>query len=300
MMLAQLNKQHGIPEQLEIVQKNNDITLIEINSVHAQATISSHGGQVLSFTPVSSKHDLLFVSKLAQFKAGKAIRGGIPVCWPWFGPDPQNIGPAHGLVRTRLWQIRETALLPDGSIRVILAIQDNDETREIWPHCFDLSITITIAQTLTVELATQNTGATPFTLTQALHTYFNVADSQHIQITGLNKTRYIDKTDSGRVKQQTGAVTITEETDRIYTSTESSLALKDEVFSRNISLQSENSKTVIIWNPWITKSAAMSDFDNQEYKNMVCIETANAGDELITVAPGNSYSILSNYIIEQT
>ncbi len=300
MNLSQLNDQFGIPGQLKFIQGDNGFIFIDIDSDFAQATISTYGGQVLSFKPVSETDDLLFVSKLARFESGKAIRGGIPICWPWFGADINNTGGlAHGLVRTRQWQVRHTTLEADGAIKVILSINDSDETRKIWPHGFDLSIIITIRETLALELKTHNTGAIAFSLTQALHTYFKVDDSQHIQVTGLENTTYIDKTDSEKQKLQQGSVTISQEVDRIYTTEKTDLVLEDVALQRNTHIHSENSNTAIIWNPWINKAAAMSDFDDDEYKTMVCIETANAGTDTLTI-PGNStYSLVAEYKVER-
>jgi glucose-6-phosphate 1-epimerase len=242
----------------------------------------------------------LFVSKLAYFEPGKAIRGGIPVCWPWFGPAPSHTdGPSHGLVRTRQWQVRQTALEPDGAITVILSIKDSEETRKVWPHSFYLEIIITICESLSLELKTHNTSAVSFSISQALHTYFNVEDSQNIQVTGLENTTYIDKIDGGKQKIQQGPVTISQEVDRIYSSEKTHLILEDALMKRNIHIRSENSKTAIIWNPWKHKAAAMSDFDNNEFKTMVCVETANAGTNTITI-PGNStYSLMAEYQIER-
>lgn len=297
---AQLNDRFGISEQLKITQGTNGFVLIEIDNKYAQATISTYGGQLLAFKPVTETGNVLFVSKQARFETGKAIRGGIPICWPWFGPDPSNIGSAHGLVRTRQWQLRHTEVLANGAIKVILGIQDSEETRQIWPHSFDLSIIITIHQTLALELITHNTGETPFNLTQALHTYFNVGDSQQTKVTGLENTTYIDKTDAGKEKLQYGSVTISQEVDRIYTSVRPNLMLEDSVLSRSIHIHSKNSKTAIIWNPWKDKAAAMSDLADDEFKTMLCIETANAGTDIITV-PGNSeYSLEAQYQIVRT
>jgi glucose-6-phosphate 1-epimerase len=299
MNLSQLNDQYDIPGQLKFIQGDNDFILIDIESDFAQATISTYGGQVLAFQPVNETEDLLFVSKLAYFESGKAIRGGIPVCWPWFGPAPSHAdGPSHGLVRTRQWQVRQTALEPDGAITVILSINDSEETRKIWPHRFYLEIIINIRESLTMELKTHNTSVVSFSISQALHTYFNVEDSQNIQVTGLENTTYIDKIDGGKQKTQQGPVTISQEVDRIYTSEKTHLVLEDASLKRNIHIRSENSKTAVIWNPWKNKSVAMSDFDNNEYKTMVCVETANAGKDSITI-PGNSiYSLVAEYQIE--
>ncbi len=298
MNITTLNKQFGIPGQLSINEKNNDIVFIEVDSVHAKATISVYGGHVLSFKPVNQAHDLLFVSRLASFKPGKAIRGGVPVCWPWFGPDPEKQGPAHGLVRNRQWQIQKTSVLADGAIQVTLSIRDNEDTRKIWPHRFELSLVITISQLLTCKLITHNTGNSPFSLTQALHSYFNIADIHQVQLSGLEDTSYFDKTDDGQLKHQIGSVTISKETDRVYQDAKADLLIEDKSLSRNISIQSKNSRTAVVWNPWSSKAALMSDFGDEEYKNMVCVETANAGKEIVTVAPDSTFSLSSKYRID--
>lgn len=298
MKLSQLNDQFSIPGQLKFIQGDNDFILIDIESDFAQATISTYGGQVLAFQPANQTDDLLFVSKLARFEPGKAIRGGIPVCWPWFGADPSNTGGlSHGLVRTRQWQVQHTALESDGAITVILSINDSKETRKIWPHSFSLSIIITIRESLTLELKTHNTSSISFSITQALHTYFKVEDIQNIQVTGLENTTFIDKLDGEKQKQQQGPVTISQEVDRIYTSDKSDMILIDTVPSRKIRIHSKNSKAAIIWNPWKTKAASMSDFGSDEFKTMLCIETANAGMNTITI-PGNSeFSLIAQYQI---
>ncbi|MEE9345113.1 MAG: D-hexose-6-phosphate mutarotase [Methylococcales bacterium] len=301
MDLTRLNDQYGIPGQLKFTQRSNGFVLIEIENNFAQATISTYGGQVLSFKPVKESDDLLFVSKLARFEPGKAIRGGIPICWPWFGPDPQsNDGPAHGLVRTRQWKICHAALASDGAIKVILSIHDSAETRKIWSHSFELSIIITIRESLTMELITRNTASTPFTVTQALHAYFKIEDCQRVQISGLENTTYLDKTDAGKQKSQHGPVTISQEVDRIYTSARSDLVLEDAALSRNIRIHSKNSQTTIVWNPWKKKAAAMSDLDDNEFNTMLCLETANAGADSIIVSGNSEYSLEAQYQIVRT
>jgi glucose-6-phosphate 1-epimerase len=298
MNLAQLNNQYSIPDQLKFIKGNNGLIFIDVDTGYAQATISTYGGQVLTFQPVNETEDLLFVSKLAHFEPGKAIRGGIPICWPWFGPDPTNSnGSAHGFVRTRQWNVRQTTLESDGAIKVVLALNDSDETLKIWPHSFDLSISITIRESLTLELITHNTSSIPFTLTQALHTYFNIKDCRQVNITGLEDTTYIDKTDDGNQKTQQGSVTISQEVDRIYTSAKPDLILEDTL-PRTVKIHSKNSKTAIIWNPWKTKAAAMSDLNDNDYKTMVCVETANAGtDDEITLAGGSKHHLVAQYQI---
>lgn len=161
---------HELPGTLTIVEGPGGLPMVHVNNAHATARISLYGGQVLGYRPQGAAADLLFVSEQAHYQSGKAIKGGAPVCWPWFGADPQGLGrPAHGFVRNRLWDLRQTAALPDGQTQMVLGLTDTAETRALWPHAFDLSLTITVGATLRLDLSTHNTGPTPFDITQALH-----------------------------------------------------------------------------------------------------------------------------------
>ncbi|MCH9697892.1 MAG: D-hexose-6-phosphate mutarotase [Gammaproteobacteria bacterium] len=295
-LIQHLNNQFGIAGHLKITQKNPQFAFIEVHSSLATAVVSLYGGHVLEFKPVDQNEQLLFVSNQALYQTGKAIRGGIPVCWPWFGAAPDSTGPAHGLVRTRPWQLRKTALADDGSIDITLGIQDDAETRKIWNHRFDLSLVITINQTLSLQLITYNTGNSEFKLTQALHSYFLVGDSRSVQIKGLENLSYIDKTDDGQLKQQQGCVSISEETDRVFnTESEPRLTLLDPSLSRSTDIQSNNCRTAVVWNPWKHKSESMKDLGHSDYMRFVCIETANAGNNVIHVKPDSKFSLFAQY-----
>ena len=186
-LLDTLNAQHGLPGQLRFVAGPGDLPFIHIANVHAEAQVSVYGGQVLRFQPHETHRDLLFVSRQATYQTGKAIRGGVPVCWPWFGPDPQALGrPNHGLARTRLWSVADTAALPEGATRLTLVLTDTAETRTVWPHSFELRLEITVGATLRLSLTTRNTGDRPFAITQALHTYFAVGDVAQATVDGLD------------------------------------------------------------------------------------------------------------------
>jgi glucose-6-phosphate 1-epimerase len=260
---------------------------------HATARIALHGGQVLSFCPKGGA-DLLFLSDLAVFQPGKAIRGGVPVCWPWFGADPLGLGrPAHGLARTRAWHLRRSATLPGGETLVELGLTDSADTRALWPHAFDLTLEITVGATLSLVLTTRNTGNSPFQITQALHSYFAVGDIARTTVVGLDGCHYIDKAQGagGAVQQQAGAVQIHAEVDRIYTDAPASLAVVDGALQRRIALQVQGSRTAVVWNPWAAIAAGMADLDDDGYQRFVCVETANAADEVITVPPGGEHRL---------
>ena len=294
--------QYEIEDELEFVEIEHGFTYIEINNARAHATISTYSGQVLSYRPKGQAHDLLFVSDNAYYESGKAIKGGIPVCWPWFGPDPDAQGrPAHGFVRNRQWQVSASESLADGSTKVVMSLTDSDDTLGIWPHPFRLSIEITVGDSLKVELVTHNSGAGSVTISQALHTYFRVGDIGKVSVLGLEGADYIDKVDGSARKTQAGAVTIDGEVDRIYTGVTGvtgELVIDDESLGRKIHITTKGCSTAVVWNPWAETAASMADLDDDDYRKMICVETANAGPETVEITAGGEYRLAAEYTIE--
>ena len=291
--------EYEIENELQFVDIEHGFTYIEINNARAHATISTYSGQVLSYRPKSQKDDLLFVSDKAYYEEGKAIKGGIPVCWPWFGADPDDRGrPAHGFVRNRQWDVTASESLADGSTRVVLGLSDNDETRAIWPCAFELNIEIVVGDTLRVALKTRNTGSEAVTISQALHTYFLVGDISRVSVLGLDGLDYLDKVDGFAEKTQSGPLTIDAEVDRIYKGVAGELVIDDAALGRRVWITSSGCTTAVVWNPWIEVAASMGDLEDGDYQRMICVETANAGPETVTVADGGEYVLAAEYAIE--
>ncbi|MGB5178416.1 MAG: D-hexose-6-phosphate mutarotase [Gammaproteobacteria bacterium] len=291
--------QYEIEDVLQFVEIEHGFTYIEINNARAHATISTYAGQVLSYRPKGQETDLLFVSDRAYYEDGKAIKGGIPVCWPWFGPDPDVEGrPAHGFVRNRPWQVTASESLADGSTRVVMSLTDSDDTRSIWPYPFRLSIEITVGDSLKVELLTHNSGDESITISQALHTYFRVGDIGKVRVLGLEGVDYIDKIDASARKTQSGPVMIDGEVDRIYTGVAAELVIDDASLGRRIHITSKGSSTAVVWNPWAETAASMADLDDDDYRNMICVESANAGPETAVIPAGSEYRLAAEYTIE--
>jgi glucose-6-phosphate 1-epimerase len=302
MDIEQLNTEYGLANSLKFIEGKGGLPLIEIDNAQALAVISVYSGQVLSFQPKSEANDVMFVSDKAYYQSGKAIKGGIPVCWPWFGPDPENLGrAAHGFVRNRMWNVARSLTLPNGDTQVTLNLTDSPETQAIWPHAFELILTVTVGEALTVELITRNLGKEVIPLTQALHTYFKVGDINQVQVLGLDGTNFIDKTDGGAEKSQIGAVMIAGEVDRVYTNVSTAeLVIADASLARRICIASEGSKTAIVWNPWVEIAKNMTDLDDDDYQRFVCVETANAANDIVKIAPGMEAKLLVNYRVERT
>lgn len=291
-----LNAAHGRPAQLSFTTGPGDWAYAHISNEHATATISLYGAQVLSFVPAATGTNLLFVSEGAVYAPGQAIRGGVPVCWPWFGPDPQGLGrPAHGLARTRCWSVVGSGATADGSIWLSLALCDSSETRALWPHAFELTLNITVGRTLQLALSTRNTGHARFAITQALHTYFAVSDIAHASVNGLDGCRYTDRATGAHsaAAQQTGPVHFTGEVDRIYHGAPTVLELVDAGIARRTAIRSVGSYTAVVWNPGAVLAERMADLPGEAWRRFVCVETANTGQEVITLPPGGHHRLVA-------
>lgn len=298
----------NLANELKVVEGEGGLPVIKIDNKYAKAVISIYGAQVLSFLKKSSdntERELLFLSDRAYYKSGKAIKGGIPICWPWFGQDPEKRGrQAHGFARNVMWAVVSTSSNKDSGTQVVLSLNETESTKKLWPHLFDLTLTIDISKTLKISLKTSNTDTQPFTITQALHTYFSVSNITKVHIAGLDKTDYInavmDTTIADTelkdmpVLEQQGDVEFHQEVDRIYTKGPE-LTLFDSSDKRQVNIQPRNSKTTVIWNPWTEISANSLDLNNDAYKQFVCIETANAAEDVIEILPNKSFTLEVEY-----
>jgi glucose-6-phosphate 1-epimerase len=300
MNIEQLDKDYAIPGQLTFIEGKGGLPMIQINSDKASALISMYAGQVLSYRPAGEPADLMFLSEKAYYQADKAIKGGAPICWPWFGPDPAASGrAAHGFVRNRLWQIVDTEITTDGDVMVTLGLEDSAETKNIWPHAFTLTQQITVGKSLNLELITKNTGTAAFSITQAFHTYFNIGDINQTRVLGLEACQYIDKVDNSAEKQQTGAISVNAEVDRIYLAVKNEQVIEDAALERRIRITSSGNTTAVVWNPWEKIAAEMADLQDSDYRRFICVETANAAEDVIEVKPNSNCRLAANYCIER-
>jgi glucose-6-phosphate 1-epimerase len=299
--IQELNTDYGIANKVEFVEGQGNFPLIKISNEYAEATISVYAGQVLSFKPVDQTEDVMFLSDKAYYQTGKAMKGGTPICWPWFGPDPEEKGRAsHGFVRDRLWQVRDVISTQDGATQVTMGLIDTSETKAIWDYSFDFAIVITVAQVLTIKLVTRNTGTEAFSITQALHTYFKIGDINQVKVLGLENKAYLDKVDHGQQKTQSGAITFSGECDRIYLDVPATLTIADQGLNRQIIVTATNSKTAIVWNPGADIAASMADLGDRDYEHFVCVETANAANEIINIPAGGQYEMSAQYAVRSS
>ncbi|MFD2177279.1 D-hexose-6-phosphate mutarotase [Veronia pacifica] len=268
------------------------VTLCEIEGLDAlhvhhpkgSAVITLFGAHVISFKPARRK-ELIWMSQNADLTGKKAIRGGIPVCWPWFG---KAASPSHGFARTSHWELES---ISDNKQRtsLTLCLKHCDKSLAIWPHKFDIRLNVDISESLSVSLTSTNTGDSEWTMGGALHTYLRTSDVKATSISGLGQ-QYIDSTEQGVIKPSPGHTDINTETDRIYTSAEKKLHIVDNGENRRLTMENTGNSSAVVWNPWQSLSESMADMTDEGYLQMVCVESA-IHDTTIRLAPGRSHNL---------
>lgn len=290
--IAELNRRFGIPGLVKFVTGPGGLTKVEVTSRAAQGEIYLHGAHVTSWKPAGAE-EVLFVSSQSQWNSERPIRGGVPVCFPWFSNKADDASaPLHGFARIAAWQIESITRTGD-AVTVSMSLESDDATKNWWPADFRLVYRATFGPELILELEVVNTGATSFRFEEALHTYFRVGNIETAQINGLTGVEYLDKTDDKRKKTQQGAIVIASETDRVYLNTDAAIDLEDPALHRQITIAKENSLTTVVWNPWIQKAKAMPDFGDTEWPHMICVETCNVADSSIELPPGRHHKMQS-------
>lgn len=296
--ISLLNQRFGIAGEVVFREGPNRQGVVEISNGLATAAIALQGAHLMSWAP-HREEPVVWLSPKAKFGPGKAIRGGVPVCWPWFGPHAGEASfPAHGFARTQPWEVIDVQALEDGSNRLGFRLIRSEETSALWPHSTPLELYMTIGAALEMDLVTHNDGPAPVILGEALHTYFQVSDIGRIAIQGLDGCSYIDGTDHGRRKQQKGPVIFDRETDRIYLESVADCVIVDPGLRRRIRIAKRGSRSTVVWNPWAEKAEALGDFEREGYRSMVCVESANAADDRVTIAPGGTHRLWVRYSVE--
>lgn len=297
--IATLNNNFGIAGQLEFIRDASGLSIARIANAHSQSAIALQGAHLMTFQP-KGEQPVVWLSPAAKLVPGKSLRGGVPICWPWFGAHASEpTFPAHGFARTAQWQVVASEALPDGNTRIAFELPQSAIPAAQWPHSCRLRFVATIGKTLTVELITENTGNHAFEIGEALHTYFTISDVDALRITGMEGCTYLDKVGIAQTRTQQGAIQIASEVDRIYIDTDSDCLIEDSGFNRRIRIAKNGSRSNVVWNPWIEKSARMGDFGSDTgYRGMVCVESANADRNVVTVASGDTHSLRVVYSTE--
>lgn len=281
---SELDANFGIGDYITFHRGDGDFPFAKLKTLHGIAEVCLHGAHVTSWIP-TGEAPVIWTSPTAIYKHGKAIRGGIPICWPWFADHPTDPTlPAHGIVRTEMWEVVATSHPDSDTAQITLEFPPPPDRLP-----FELFLTISLSNSLMLNLSMTNLAESAFTLTDALHTYLNVGSIDAVRIEGLDRIRYHDKMDGYTEKVQSGDVTIGSPCDHVFESARSDILVHDASLARTIRVGKVGSDTTVLWNPWKEGAEKIADMPDDGYRTMVCVEAANAGEEIVRLAPGESH-----------
>ena len=297
---TELNTQFGINQQLVFREDVSGLIVAEISNGQARAELCLQGAHLMSWQPNNQALPVVWLSRDAKLAAGKSIRGGVPVCWPWFGAHLSEASfPGHGFARTVPWQVIESGTEPHGATRLTLRLAESEKTKLQWPYATQLDLTVIIGETLRMELVTENTGKTDFVIGEALHTYFRIGDVAAARVTGLEGSEYWDKVGSSTLRKQDGDIRFTGETDRVYINTAATCVIEDDKLKRRIHIAKSGSLSTVVWTPWTEKANKMGDMGQPDgWREMVCVESANAIENVVEVKAGTKHALIVEYRAE--
>ena len=293
--LDQLQSQFALPGALRFESGAGRLSFAAIQTEQAQARLCLQGAHLVTWQPAGHQ-PVIWLSPTALFAPGQAIRGGIPICWPWFGAQAQRT--SHGFARNLVWHLRATAMLPNGSVQLRLELTDSPETRAVWNHGFKLELECIVGHSLSLRLQTSNRDRMPIAITQALHTYLAVGDITQTRVLGLEDCLYQDKLRDFAWERQQGSIDFVGETDRIYADAAESCIVEDQAWQRRIRIAKQGSRSTVIWNPWHERAAALSDMPAESFRGMLCVETSNAGVDQVLLGPDDEHLIATHISVE--
>lgn len=315
---TQLNTQFGIHDQLffreDVPVKGtppdtppagglgavSGLIIAEINNRQASASLCLQGAHLMTWKPANQTVPVIWLSRDAKLAAGKSIRGGVPVCWPWFGAHEFNTTfPGHGYARTVPWQVVESSTEINGATRLTLRLVTSEKTRAQWSHHCTLELTVIVGATLRMEMTTTNNSTEDFIIGEALHTYFKISDIGAVQVTGLEGCEYWDKVGGSVLKKQAGAIQFSGETDRVYINTAATCVIEDKKLNRRIHIAKSGSNATVVWTPWTEKANKMGDMGQPDgWREMLCVESANAIENVVKVKAGMRHTLIIEYRAE--
>jgi D-hexose-6-phosphate mutarotase len=280
------------PEGVRVETGPGGLERLVLRAEEGEAHVFLHGGHVSHFLP-RGERPVLWMSRESRFEAGKPIRGGVPICFPWFGPKagaPE--APLHGYARILPWAVAEVVREADGSLRAVLELSAEATARGGFPHELSLTLAVGVSRSLRLELTARNENGAPARFEAALHSYFAVSDVRQVRVSGLEGRGFVDKTAAmARGAGEARPLAIAAETDRVYPATTATVTIDDPGWARRIVIAKAGSATTVVWNPWIAKAKAMPDFGDDEWTGMLCVETANAMDDAVSLAPGATHAM---------
>jgi glucose-6-phosphate 1-epimerase len=289
MNLEQLPALTVLSDNVTIVEKD-DVKIVRVIHEKASAGICLHGGHVVSFQP-KGQPDLIWMSEQAVFDGKAALRGGIPICWPWFG---RIAAPAHGFARNSEWTLLEHRENENGVI-VELGLLPSESTLAVWPYQFQAHLLVEISDELKVTLDVTNTDNQAWTFSGALHTYLTVGDIEQAATTGMGP-EYIDSLKGGEICQGGETLQLTDTIDRVYTQPSTQITVQDPVLKRSLVVENQGHNSAVLWNPWAEGAQGMGDMQDDGYKTFLCVEStlhAPSIEQGKTLQPGESHQLIT-------
>ena len=288
-------------KEIKVVDGENGLQFIEIDNSLAVARIALQGAHVDWWRPKSSKQDVLWLSSNARYQKARSIRGGVPICWPWFGKHPTDGSfCVHGFARVIPWKLLESEQLKNGATKIVLKMLPTDTVIKQLTYSFELILTVVVGESLYLNLKTTNLSDSPFVISEGYHTYFYISDIEKIKITGLENCSYTDKIDNFNRGIEEEPIIFKKEFDRVYTNTSNDCYIEDEIFNRVITVKKSNSNSTVVWTRWQKKALAMGDMgEKDEWRRMVCLETANLLENSVVIYPKLSHSIATEYSVQE-
>jgi len=279
-------RNHEIPGRVTIAAGNGALPKVVVTADAGSAEIYLHGAHVTAFQKKGDR-PLLFVSKKSEFASDKAIRGGVPIIFPWFGPREGAV--MHGFARMTEWELTKTVLMPDGSVKVVFTLPDAVSIKASWPVA-RINFIVTVSDKLTMELAVANLSSENLGFENCLHTYFAIGDINGVTVTGLESQAYDDfaaGAGGARCPAAKQPLRITQETNRVYFDSPQTVEIRDDSFKRVIKVEKQNSKSTVVWNPWTTQKMP-GDFDQAEHAQMLCVESGNVKQNKVVLSPNQT------------
>ena len=293
-----LTHEFGMPGVLEFTHRG-DLVCLEITTPTMSAAVALQGAHLLEWQP-AGEQPVLFLSERSDFAEGKAIRGGVPVIWPWFGPRSEVVAgapagapksPSHGFARTATWRLQFAAVTTD-AVHLTFTLAPTEESRAFGFDGFRLGYQMILGRELTLRLTVGNDGAEALRFEEALHSYFAVGEIESVALSGTEGTEYLDKPDGMKRKRQAEApLRFSEVTDRVYLATEAACRVEDQAGERTLRIAKAHSRNTVVWNPWAELTAGLADMEPDAWHAMLCVETANVGEAAITLAPGRTHTM---------
>jgi glucose-6-phosphate 1-epimerase len=287
-------------QDVRLVQDANGLNYIEIENRYATAKLALQGAHVMHWQPKNTAEPVLWLSSNARYTEGRSIRGGVPVCWPWFGAHPTDSSYCpHGFARVMPWELKESLSLKNGTTRLLLEMTQTEVAKKQLSYPYQFTLAITVGNSLRMEMTTTNLAHHPFMIGEAFHTYFNVSDVANTKITGLENVVYSDKVLAYARNVQHGALKFNGEFDRVYLNSGEDCIIHDSGYGRAIRVAKSGSNTTVIWTPGAEKSSQMGDMGSaDEWRKMLCVESANAMENSVTIYPNETHTMVTEYSLE--